>query len=307
MAAPDAPLRPAAPRLVRLWSVVAGAGLAWGLTGPFTKLAISTGHNALGISFWCTLVAAVILSGALMLRRQRLPLAGRHIRLYLSAGLLGTALPNALSFTAYGHLPIGIMVMLLSLVPMVTLLVAWPLGLERPTPRRLVGIALGALGVAMIVLPGASLPDPAQAIWILAPLAVALSYSGESVVIAKADMRDLGPIATLCGMSWGALALITPVMLATGTGFDLTAFGPPELAVLGLGMLNLVAYAGYIWLIGHAGPVFASQIGYVVTGTGVLMGMIFFGERHAAWVWVALGVIVLGVTLVRPRPENPPL
>lgn len=306
MVAPNAFPRPV-PRALRLWSVVAGAGMAWGLTGPLTKLAISTGHNAVGISFWCTLVAALILSGALILRRQRLPLGGRYLRLYLSAGLLGTALPNALSFTAYGHLPIGIMMMLLSLVPMVTLLVAWPLGLEQPTPRRLAGIALGALGVAMIVLPGTSLPDPAQAIWLLAPLAVALSYSGENVVIARADMRDLGPIATLCGMSWGALALITPVMLATGTGFDLTAFGPSELAVLGLGMLNLVAYAGYIWLIGHAGPVFASQIGYVVTGTGVLMGMIFFGERYAIWVWGALCMIALGLTLVRPRPENPPL
>lgn len=301
MSAPTPLSRSAAPRLWQLWAVVAAAGLAWGLTGPLTKLAISTGHNAIGISFWCTLLAAVVLTAVLILRGRRLPLGRRHLRLYLSAGLLGTALPNALSFTAYGHLPIGIMVMLLSLIPMVTLLVAWPLGLERPTPRRLFGIALGALGVAAIVLPGTSLPDPAEAIWILAPLAVAFSYSGENVVIAWADIRDLGPDATLCGMSWGALTLITPVMLVTGTGFDLMAFGVPELSVVGLGLLNLMAYAGYIWLIGHAGPVFAAQIGYVVTGTGVLLGMALFGERHSVWVWAALGVIVLGLIFVQPR------
>lgn len=301
MSASNPALHSAAPRLWQLWAVVAGAGVAWGLTGPLTKLAISTGHNAIGISFWCALSAAILLTAVLILRGQPLPLGGRHLRLYFSAGLLGTALPNALSFTAYGHLPIGIMVMLLSLIPMVTLLVAWPLGLERPTPRRLVGIVLGALGVAAIVLPGTSLPDPAQAIWILAPLAVAFSYSGENVVIAWVDIRDLGPDATLCGMSWGALILITPVMLATGTGFDLTVFGMPELAVLGLALLNLVAYAGYIWLIGHAGPVFAAQVGYVVTGTGILLGMALFGERHSVWVWAALGVIVLGLILVQPR------
>lgn len=305
MTAPDLSLRPAVPHLWQLRAMVALAGFAWGMTGPLTKLAISTGHNAIGISFWSTLFAAGILSGVLLLRGQRLPLGGRHIRLYLSAGLLGTALPNALSFTAYGHLPIGIMVMLLSLLPMVTLLMAWPLGLERPTPRRLAGIVLGMLGVALIVLPGTSLPDPAQAIWILAPLIVAISYSGESIVIAWADIRDMGPTATLCGMSWGALSLITPVMLITGTGFDITAFGAPELAVMGLALLNLVAYAGYIWLIGHAGPVFASQTGYVVTGTGVLLGMIFFGERHSIWVWGALCLIVVGVTMVQPKQDDP--
>lgn len=299
------PLRPAAPRIWQLWAMVAVAGLAWGLTGPLTKVAISTGHHAIGVSFWNTLIAALVLTAILVLRRQRLPVTRAHLRLYLAAGFLGTAVPNSLSFTGYAHLPVGIMVMMLSLIPMVTLLVAWPLGLERPTPRRLVGLGLGVLGVAMIVLPGTSLPDPSKAIWILAPLVVALCYSGEGIVIAWADLKDLGPLTTLCGLSWGALTMITPVMLASGTGFDLLVLETPELAVVGLAMLNLVAYANYIWLIGNAGPVFAAQVGYVVTGTGVLLGMILFGERHSPWVWAALAVVVLGLTLVQPRRPKP--
>lgn len=299
------PAQPVAPRLWRLWAVVGIVGLSWGMTGPLSKLAVSTGHGALGISFWNTALGALALSLLMLLRGRRLPLSGRHIRFYLTCGLLGTALPNVLSYSAYAHLPIGIMVMLLSLIPMVTLLVAWPLGLESPSARRVLGLALGAVGVALIVLPGSSLPDPSKALWILAPLAVAVSYSGENIVIARSQMRDLGAFATLCGLSWGALVLLTPVALARGAIFDITAFGPPEQAVFGSAALHLVAYAGYIWLIGHAGPVFAAQVGYVVTGTGVLLGVALFGERHSIWVWAALAVVVLGVALVQPRQRQP--
>lgn len=294
-------LQIASPSVLRLWLAVLGIGLCWGSTGPLSKVAVSTGHSAIGIAFWNALLAAGLASLMLALRGRRLPLSGRHLRFYMICGLLGTALPSSLSYTAYAHLPVGVTVMLLSAIPMVTLLVAWPLGLENPSLRRVLGLVLGAAGVALIVLPGSSLPDPDQAIWILAPLAVAFSYSGENIVIAKSDMRDLGPLATLCGLSWGALALLTPVMLATGGWFGIAAFGPPEQAVLGLTALNMMAYAGYIWLIGQAGPVFAAQVGYVVTGTGVLLGMLLFGERHSIWVWAALGILVLGLTLVQPR------
>lgn len=286
---------------MRLWLGVLAVGLSWGSTGPLSKLAVSTGHSAIGIAFWTTFLAALSTAAILILRRRQLPLSVRHIRFYMICGLLGTALPSSLSYTAYAHLPIGVTAMLLSAIPMVTLLVAWPLGLENPSFRRVLGLGLGALGVALIVLPGSSLPDPTQAIWILAPLAVAFSYSGENIVIAKSRMSDLDPFTTLCGLSWGALALLTPVMLVTGSWFDITAFGPPERAVFVITALNMVAYAGYIWLIGQAGPVFAAQVGYVVTGAGVLLGMVLFDERHSIWVWAALGVLVLGVTLVQPR------
>jgi len=297
--------RPApAPSAALLWLAVVLIGLCWGSTGPLSKLAVSTGHSPVGITFWNTAIGATLLTVLLILRRRKLPLDRRHLVFYLGCGLLGTALPNSLSYGAYSHLPVGIMVMLISLVPMMTLLVAWPFGIERPTPRRLLGLALGALAVGMIVLPGSSLPDPSQTVWLIAPIVVALSYAGENVFIARSDMRHLGPFTTMCGLSWGALLLLVPTMVVSGGWFDITAFGPPELATFGISLLHLMAYSGFIWLIGHAGPVFAAQVGYVVTGTGVLLGVVIYGETHSAWVWAALAVMVSGLALVQPRRQE---
>ena len=48
------------------------------------------------------------------------------------------------------------------------------------------------------------------------------------------------------------------------------------------GVLNVLAYSGYVWLVGRAGSVFASQIAYLVTGFGVLWSMALLGERYSA-------------------------
>ena len=65
--------------------------------------------------------------------------------------------------------------------------------------------------------------------------------------------------------------------------------------------LHLFAYSGFIWLVAHAGPVFAAQVAYLVTGSGIVQGMIFYGERHSPWVWGALCLMFAGLALVKPR------
>ena len=46
---------------------------------------------------------------------------------------------------------------------------------------------------------------------------------------------------------------------------------------------------------------FASQIAYVVTGSGVALGMLIYDERHSPWVWAALALMFAGLALVRPK------
>ena len=53
-----------------------------------------------------------------------------------------------------------------------------------------------------------------------------------------------------------------------------------------------------------SGPVFASQVGYIVTATGVLLGMAFYDERHSIWVWAALALMMVGLSLVKPEERR---
>jgi len=60
----------------------------------------------------------------------------------------------------------------------------------------------------------------------------------------------------------------------------------------------------FIFLIVHAGPVFASQTAYVVTISGVFWGVVIFGEHHSAWIWASLVAMMMALTLVTPRKSG---
>jgi drug/metabolite transporter (DMT)-like permease len=276
-------------------------GLAWGLTAPFSKLAVSTGNHPVGVAFWTTIIATALLTGILRVKGKRLPLRPRNLFFFLTCGLLGTALPHSLSYVAYGRLPVGVTIIVISLVPMATLLLVLLLRLERPDSRRLLGLGLGIAAVLLMVLPETSLPEPDQAAWLTLPLIVSLAYAAENVYVATARPPGSDALTILCGLNWGALLLLTPAVLMPGVWFNLLPLDPPEQAVIANAVLHTAAYLGFIWLIGHAGPVFASQVGYLVTGAGVFLGIAVYGERHSLWVWAALALMLAGLALVKPR------
>ena len=102
-----------------------------------------------------------------------------------------------------------------------------------------------------------------------------------------------------------AAALVLPVGLATGQFFIPTfPFGTLEWTIIGLGVINAVAYTTLIAVSGMAGPVFASQTGYIVTLAGVIWGIVLFGETHSAWVWGSVVMMMLGLALVTPRRRD---
>ena len=79
-----------------------------------------------------------------------------------------------------------------------------------------------------------------------------------------------------------------------------------EWALFGNAVINILAFVGFITTIQLAGPIFASQTGYIVTISGVIWGMVLFGETHSGWVWMSLLVMIIGPSLVSPRhkPER---
>jgi drug/metabolite transporter (DMT)-like permease len=66
-------------------------------------------------------------------------------------------------------------------------------------------------------------------------------------------------------------------------------------------VINVIAYVLFLELIRLAGPLFAAQMGYVVTASGVVWGMVIFGEVHSPWIWAALAVLFTGIAVVHPR------
>ncbi|MDD9922709.1 MAG: EamA family transporter, partial [Boseongicola sp.] len=113
-------------------------------------------------------------------------------------------------------------------------------------------------------------------------------------------------IEVLFGASFFGAILAFPLTLMTGTFINpLPPWGAPDFAIALSSILHVTVYAAYVWLVGRAGPIFAAQVAYLVTGFGVFWSMLVLGERYSIWVWFAMVVILSGVFLVQPRLREP--
>lgn len=289
-------------RLVALL-VLLGAG--WGATQPLAKIAVSGDYRQFGIIFWQSVIGTVLLGAMMRARGRRLPAAPRHLRLYVLIAFLGTLLPNAASYAAAVHLPAGILSILLSLVPIFAFPIALGLGNDRFSWIRLGGLVLGVLGVVLIVGPDASLPDPAMLAFVPLALIAPAFYGLEGNVVAKWGIADLDPIQLLCGASIVAALISAPAALLLGQWITpWPPYGITDLAVAASSTVNAAVYAGYVWLVGRAGSVFAAQVSYLVTGFGVFWAKLMLAESYSGWVWAAMALMFAGLFLVQPRPNS---
>ncbi|MBU2980757.1 DMT family transporter [Lentibacter algarum] len=279
-------------------------GSGWGLTIPLTKIVVSTGHQALGLVFWDVFICTVVLGGLTYARGGRLELEARHIKLYLVVALVGTILPNAVSYNAAAHLPAGVMALIISMVPMFAFPIALMMGTDRFSARRMLGLAIGLAGVALLVGPEASLPERAMAAFIPLALIAPFFYGIEGNYVAKFGTEGLNPVGTLFGASFVAMVIMLPLALVTGQWVNPVPFGVPESALVTSSLIHAAVYSGYVWLVGRAGAVFAAQVSYLVTIFGVVWSMLLLKEAYSPYIWAALGLMLAGMFLVQPRNKE---
>jgi len=283
--------------------LIMGAG--WGITSPLSKIAVSTGHQPLGLVFWQMVIGAVLLGAIVFVRGGRLALGRRQITLYLAIAFLGTILPNAASYRAAAHLPAGVMSIVIAMVPMFAFPIALALGQDRFSIARVVGLGLGLGGVALLVGPEASLPDRAMVAFIPLALIAPFFYGLEGNFVGKFGTAGLDPIEVLFGASVFGAVLSFPLALGFGHWLNpLGGFGAPESALVLSSIVHALVYAGYVWLVGRAGPVFAAQVSYLVTIFGVGWAMLILDEAYSGYIWGALGLMLLGMFLVQPRDRE---
>ena len=277
-------------------------GATWGLTMPLTKLAVSGGDEALGLVVWELVVAVIVLLLVNTVRRRPFRFQRSHLRMFIFISLFGNLVPTTIWFITAVHLPSGILAIIMSLVPMFALPVALAMRLENFQWLRLVGVLIGGLAIVLLIGPQTSLPQRSDIWFVLLALIGPICYGIEGNGVAKMGLGDLDSVQMLLGASLFSLAIAVPLTLMSGQWMDIFhPWGVPEYALLTTAVLTTLAYAGYVWLVGQAGSVFATQVSYLVTGFGVVWSILLLSERYSGWVWLSLGLIMLGLFLVQPH------
>lgn len=280
--------------------IVLGAG--WGMTIPLTKITVTGGYDPLGMIVWQFAIGIVVLGVPMWRRLFRLRITMPMLVVWLFIATIGTLIPNAASYRATFHLPAGVMAIVIASVSMFAFPLALLLGTDRFSARRLCGLALGLGGVALIALPEASLPERAMIAFLPLALLAPFCYAVEGNVVAKWGTAGLDPIQVMFGAMVLGLLIALPLALATDQmRIPRAPFSLADATLITAAIVHVGVYTSYVWLIGKAGAVFAGQVSYLVTGFGVMWSILMLGEVYSLWVWAALVLMALGLTLVAPR------
>lgn len=265
------------------------------------KIAVDAGHHPLGLICWQLGVSVIILGIYLLIKGERYTPDKPTLLYIVIIAFLGTLIPNTFQILAFRHLPAGVMAIIISTVPIVSLLVALLVRMEKFSWKRSLGVLLGVLALVLIAIPDASLPDPSKAPWLLVALVAPVCYAIEGNFVAARAPAQLSAATVLFLASLFGFAFLQPLVIFAQ--WDISVSLPLDksrLALLGSSVGHVVAYGGYLWLLSRAGAVFTSQVAYVVTLTGSALAIVLLGERFSSMLWFALVLVLLALTLVRP-------
>jgi len=286
----------------RGWLVLLAAGAVWGITVTLAKIITGEGAHPLGINLWQTVIATLVLGTCLTVRKMPLPLDRSHVSFYLICGLCGTVIPGTLLFYCAIYLPAGVLAITIATVPILTFIAALFFRIEVLLFKRIGGVLLGALSIVLIAAPETSLPDPGSRIWVLIAVLASLNYCVENMYIALKKPPGTDVLTLLFGMQCVAAIILAVIVLITDSGVPIGwIMDWRGWMLVAMALISVVAYASFIYLIDSFGPVFASQMAYVITISGVFWGALILAESHTSWIWLSLLVMLAGLFLVQPR------
>lgn len=221
-----------------------------------------------------------------------------HIRYYLIGGLLGISLPYVLAFFVLQQLQVGIVGLLTALSPIMTYAMARVLKQEPGHPMRLLGLVVGLCGVALLVVHGdaSALPDHWSSM--LLALAIPLTLAASNIYRSRYWPTDSAAMPLVIGMLTVQSVGLFIVNLSIGN-FQMILPVVEETSLV-LAVLAIMAGASYLTsftLLRVGGPVYLSQMGYVITAVTMMAGVLLWDEHYDNTDILSIGLILAGVLL----------
>ncbi|SDH09193.1 DMT family transporter [Roseospirillum parvum] len=282
------------------WALLFGLSLLWGGSFFFNEVAVRE-LPPFSVVVGRVLLAALILLAVLRLRGVRLPGEARLWGAFLIMGLLNNALPFSLIVWGQTSLASGVAAILNATTPLFTVLVAHLFTAdEKATPGRLLGVAVGLGGVAVLVGGASGAGGEGAALAALAVLGGALSYACAGVFGRRFRTLGISPLVTATGQVVASSALLLPVMLVVDRPWTLALPGPATWgALVGLASLSTaLAYLLYFRLLATAGATNLLLVTLLIPVSALLLGVGVLGEvvlgRHlAGMALIGGGLIIL--------------
>jgi drug/metabolite transporter (DMT)-like permease len=287
----------------KVWTALGLVYVFWGSTYLAIRYAVD-GYPPLLTAGARSLIAGVLLAVYVVARRGRAPFRATRRQWGWSAViglLLLTGGNGGVTLAEDSDLPSGLAALLVACVPLFVVVLRAVTG-DRPQPRTLLGVAIGFVGLAFLLLPG-SRPSGVSLTAALTVVGASLLWSIGSFQASRVSLPADPLVTTVAQMLGGALGL-----LVVGSAAGETLPGTFHLgATVALAYLvvfgSVVAFTAYSWLLGVAPVSQVATYAYVNPVVAVVLGALVAGE-HVTVTSVVGGLITVVAVFVVVSEEG---
>lgn len=283
------------------WAIFLALGVMWGSSYLFIKLAVDdfgtftliTLRLAIGAAFLWVMVRAT---------RTRLPRERRIYGHLIVMSIINIAIPFTLITWAEQSVDSALAAIINATVPLFVIVIAPAFLPEEPIRvNGILGLAIGFIGVVLIVSPGLVSAD-GDPLGELALLGSSLTYAIGNVYNRR-NVRGLKPLipavfqVTFGLVIVGTLAILLEQPWATATPDAEAWFSVIWLGILGSG----VAYLAYFRLLGRWGATRTALVAYLLPVVGIVLGYLVLDEPVGPSLLAGTVLVIAGVAIVNGR------
>ena len=275
--------------------------LIWGSTYLGIRVAVETMPPFLmaGLRF---AIAGAAMFGYLRLRGAAWPTPVQW-RDHSISGVFLLLGGNGIVSWAEQRTPSGFTALILGASPLIVVVLDWVRpGGKAPSAGLAAGVAVGIVGISMLLGPGA-IPAGYRppAVDVLALFLASTSWWVGSLYSKHSKSgTPLMMAATIQMLSGSASMLLTGWLLGEGSRLHLGSVSPQSLVAFSYLVVvgSLVAYPTYVWLLEHCTPARVSTYAYVNPVVAMFLGWAILGEPINLRILMAAAVIVGAVAII---------
>jgi drug/metabolite transporter (DMT)-like permease len=268
-------------------------GVMWGGGFLFIRIAVPAFGPVALVDLRVLIAGLVLLLWCFA--RGEVPPFWRRWREYLVLGALNVALPFTLIAWAALTVSASLSSIMMATIPLFTAPIAAVQLNERVSRRQAAGLAIGFIGVGLLVGLGPLPLTPAFGTAVGALLGAAALYALGGVYTAR-RFTGASPVESTIGQQFGAFVLLLPFAMALPPTSQ-----PPLSSVVALLILavfsSVLAYLLFFRLISSVGATKTATVSYLIPLFGTVWGVVVLQER-VGWATIAGMVVILsGVVL----------
>lgn len=298
----------------KVWTALITVYLVWGSTYLGIAILVKTAPPliSMGLRFiFAGLILAsflLVMKGRRVLKITRAEIASTAI---LGGLLLGFGLGNLT--LAERYVPSGVAALIVAALPIWVTLFQYLSGVN-PTFKTLVGVGLGIIGVATIVIPNTTISVTSTngvnvGFWMLMILFGNIAWAFGTFITPKIKVPKDSFVLTSYQMFFGGTTLTLAGLIRGETlnsqvisEIDLVSFWA-WIYLIFIG--SILGYGAYIWLITHVSISLASTYAYVNPVVAVALGILILSEPFTLTIAIGGAIVLVGVVLVLRDNRKP--